>query len=540
LSGNATFSFDAGGRLSASTASIPSGGTLSQAFAYDSEGRVNDVELQMRGAGITYNANNQIASIAYPAGFTISYSYDSDGRLTEISKDSTPLTSYRYDSAGRLEEREDSNGVVTDYTYDTLSRVTGITITKTGTGVIWSNTYGYNAVGNRVYTEFIGGKGDAYQYDAIGQVTGVKYHADNADSGYNTATNAGKTETFGYDAAGNRNASSATGLAPLTYGVNDINQYTSISDSSTPTYNSRGDVATYDGWTYSYNAAGNLIKAVKGSTTLEYFYDGFGNRVGEKQGSETAWLLHLGTTVLESHKSVAGTQTSYIHGSGIDAPVAQVLNGGALEFVYQDVLGNIVLLANASGSIVETYRYGVWGDVRVFDASGTLLTTAPKSRYLFTGRDYDAETGLYHYRTRAYSPKLGRFMQIDSIDFGGSDLNLYRYVANNPLNFADPLGMEAECTRLNSRVLKEWDTDRYYIKSQKMRAFDVLGLVNDFVGNSMMELWVNKYGRDFTMRQVEQWNCKDPCTGRQWTEERKKDLRSDTEYYYEPELRFAG
>jgi RHS repeat-associated protein len=100
----------------------------------------------------------------------------------------------------------------------------------------------------------------------------------------------------------------------------------------------------------------------------------------------------------------------------------------------------VVLLSSASGSILEAYRYGVWGDVRVFNAAGGQLITAPKSRFLFTGRDYDAEMGLYHSRTRAYSPKLGRFMQIDSVDFSGDDLNLYRYCMNNPLNYRDPFG----------------------------------------------------------------------------------------------------
>ena len=33
--------------------------------------------------------------------------------------------------------------------------------------------------------------------------------------------------------------------------------------------------------------------------------------------------------------------------------------------------------------------------------------------------EYDSETGLYHYRARAYSPALGRFLQPDPISFSG-------------------------------------------------------------------------------------------------------------------------
>ncbi len=47
-------------------------------------------------------------------------------------------------------------------------------------------------------------------------------------------------------------------------------------------------------------------------------------------------------------------------------------------------------------------------------------------------REYDLETGLYHYRVRAYSPQLGRFLQFDPIDFPGGDFNCFRYISNRP------------------------------------------------------------------------------------------------------------
>jgi len=70
------------------------------------------------------------------------------------------------------------------------------------------------------------------------------------------------------------------------------------------------------------------------------------------------------------------------------------------------------------------------------------VTTVPQSRFLFTGREYDALTGIYHYRARAYSTKLGRFLQLDPIDFDGGDLNVYRYVGNDPVNWIDPWGLQ--------------------------------------------------------------------------------------------------
>jgi hypothetical protein len=36
---------------------------------------------------------------------------------------------------------------------------------------------------------------------------------------------------------------------------------------------------------------------------------------------------------------------------------------------------------------------------------------------------------------------MGRFLQTDPTRFAGSDINLYRYVGNNPPNQTDPLGL---------------------------------------------------------------------------------------------------
>ena len=65
---------------------------------------------------------------------------------------------------------------------------------------------------------------------------------------------------------------------------------------------------------------------------------------------------------------------------------------------------------------------------------------------MFTGREYDSETGLYFYRARYYDPKIGRFISEDPIGFQGGDLNLYAYVRNNPVNRTDPYGEKVTIT----------------------------------------------------------------------------------------------
>ena len=64
-------------------------------------------------------------------------------------------------------------------------------------------------------------------------------------------------------------------------------------------------------------------------------------------------------------------------------------------------------------------------------------------RFGYTGQVWLPETGLYHYKARAYHPELGRFMQTDPIGVNGG-MNLYAYVGGDPVNYTDPLGLKQE------------------------------------------------------------------------------------------------
>ncbi len=61
-------------------------------------------------------------------------------------------------------------------------------------------------------------------------------------------------------------------------------------------------------------------------------------------------------------------------------------------------------------------------------------------RFQYTGQMWLPEAGLYYYRARFYNPRIGRFMQTDPIMYAGG-ANLYAYVANDPVNATDPLGL---------------------------------------------------------------------------------------------------
>src|SRR4030042_2967502 len=73
---------------------------------------------------------------------------------------------------------------------------------------------------------------------------------------------------------------------------------------------------------------------------------------------------------------------------------------------FFDGLGSVVALSDAAGDTVQTYAYTVFGEPAASDANHP-------NPFLFTARRFDPETGLSHYRARAYNPYLGRLLQTD-------------------------------------------------------------------------------------------------------------------------------
>jgi RHS repeat-associated protein len=104
-----------------------------------------------------------------------------------------------------------------------------------------------------------------------------------------------------------------------------------------------------------------------------------------------------------------------------------------------DANGNVGQLVNATtGALAARYEYDPFGNTLVADGP-----EAQNNPYRFSTKPYDAETGLYAYIFRYYSPKLGRWWTRDPIEEQGG-LNLYGFVGNNPVNSIDFLG-KATC-----------------------------------------------------------------------------------------------
>ena len=101
-------------------------------------------------------------------------------------------------------------------------------------------------------------------------------------------------------------------------------------------------------------------------------------------------------------------------------------------YYHFDGLGSVVALSNSNGDSCQSYQYSVYGQVAASDPNHP-------NPYMFTGRRFDIETGLYYYRARYYNPHIGRFMQTDPVGYDDG-INWYAYCGNNPLAYVDPSG----------------------------------------------------------------------------------------------------
>ncbi|TVS19588.1 MAG: RHS repeat-associated core domain-containing protein, partial [Planctomycetaceae bacterium] len=110
-------------------------------------------------------------------------------------------------------------------------------------------------------------------------------------------------------------------------------------------------------------------------------------------------------------------------------------------YYLNDANFNVTALLNTAGDAVERYVYSPYGVVTIYDATWTNSRSA--STYanvtLYTGRELEAEIGLYYYRNRYYGAELGRFVSRDVIGYVAGDTSLCHY-CGNPLIATDSTG----------------------------------------------------------------------------------------------------
>ena len=138
-----------------------------------------------------------------------------------------------------------------------------------------------------------------------------------------------------------------------------------------------------------------------------------------------------------------GTTTSYAYGA--EGLTAQYNSGTEQNLLYHyDNIGSTTLLTNLTGTIIERFAYGTYGE---------LLQKAKNAvRFLYNG-SYGVvtdENGLYYMRARYYNPDIKRFLNQD-IKVGdisnGQGLNRYAYCEGNPVSMVDPFGLSPQISQ---------------------------------------------------------------------------------------------
>jgi len=400
---------------------------------------------------VTYPSSNDFLSkvkVFFGIKENIVFGYDPDNRLSSIKAKANAKLEYDflYDTVGRLSavgpglaSTSDKPGVVGRYEYDSASRLTALA---------WSNpkvelqklSYTYDLVGNALsYTDSQGSF--IYEYDDANRLTKVVYPN-------------GESETYVYDAAGNRFEKRSSTQGVVKYSYNEANQLLSSSDGTSYAYDKNGNLIskTIGDLTtrYTWNDENRLVRIDYADGTYNtYTYDGLGRRISKRDRQfRTVFYLYDGVHLAQELDDKGRVLSSYISGFAIDHPYSVTHDGEIYYFLY-DRLGSVIGLADNEGSLVASYKYDAWGNI--IEETGTI-----ENALRFTGREWDAESGLYFYRSRYYDPSIGRFISRDPLpDLIGllPNQNRYQYVRNNPINYIDPYGSQGNPWDHNKGIL---------------------------------------------------------------------------------------
>ena len=271
-------------------------------------------------------------------------------------------------------------------------------------GAAWSQTYGYDAFGNRAVTAGV--------WNQTGVLAGTTMpnpgNTPQSVSQFNGQNQWVRGAGDAYDGAGNQ-----------------------VSTAQYLNYGTVGSAFTYDG----ENRLLTTNIAQTGGPT--FVYDGEGRRVQKISGSATTTYIHDAKGELVAEYSTAAPTPS------------------GTDYLTADTLGSTRLITDATGNPTRCIDYLPFGEeipTGVDGRSGCYgsltspqyPTTPDVAAQKFTGKERDAETGLDFFEARYFSSAQGRFSSPDPM--GGSltdpqSLNRYAYALNNPLRFTDPTGL---------------------------------------------------------------------------------------------------
>ena len=291
-----------------------------------------------------------------------SYTYNPAGQLTSVANPAGQVESYTYNSAGQEIKRTQPDGSVTNYAYNANGQLSSLT---DGSGNLITQ-YTYNIAGQLSSTVDGNGQITNYTYDANGNVTQIqtKTAAGTVTSQLNytydaaghpvTATSLDGGWTYTYNANGELThavfASTNASIAnqDLTYKYDAAgNRTQTIFNGAVDNYTTNGlnQYTSSNGTTYSYDADGNLVQMVQNGQTTTYTYNSQ-NQLISTTGPSGATTYTYDALGNVVSTSVNGVVSNYI----IDPLAVSTSATGPLSAIAQ--------VYNASGQVTATYDYG--------------------------------------------------------------------------------------------------------------------------------------------------------------------------------------
>jgi RHS repeat-associated protein len=420
-----TFTYDALNRLltddNAGTPGVPN---VILTYGYNAVGNVTSVSDNFGVAvGSAYDARDLLVSRTWQGGgldpARIDFGYDDRRDRTSIE---------RFADVGGMQQIGRST-----FTYDANRRLSHATHFDALDVALADYDYDYD-LADQLIQQVINGNTSDYTYDAAGQLTDVD-HSAQADEGYV------------YDANGNRTAGTVIGPNNRLLSDGTFN-YTYDNEGNLVT---KTEIATGVVTEFTYDHRGRLTRVERrdaGGAILsaaEYTYDIFDRRIAKTvdsdgdgpQASETTRFVYDGEHVWADFDESGSALARYLFGDQIDELLARHRAGEGTAWYLTDHLGTVRDIVDAAGALINHIDYDSFGNV-VAESN-----PAAGDRFKFTGREFDAETGLYYYRARYYDAAIGRFLSEDPLGFDAGDANLYRYVGNAPTIGTDPFGLTA-------------------------------------------------------------------------------------------------
>ncbi len=390
----------------------------------------------------TYDKNGNRKTLTDPAGQT-SYVYDELNRLRSLTNPAGQIISFDYDALSRRTKNTLPNGTTASFAYDPASQLLNLANTEGATNLS-KYTYAYDKTGNRNQVDQERSAAAvfpalAYQYDALNRLTRA------AQPPLPGIT----VESYNYDPVGNRLRRDGQSVDAIFDAANRLLEDQNFTYDYDPNGNLTQKTEKVDGatTTYTYDAENRLTRIdFPGGRFAEYRYDGLGRRIEKNDNGQITRYVYDNEDILFEFDGANTLLARYTHGPDIDEPLVMerdVNGNGGFEaterFSYHaDGLGSVTELTDSTGAAARAYVYDSFGQIT--QQAGTL-----QNPYTYTGREFDAESGLYYYRARYYDARVGRFLQEDPVSRNirqPAALNLYPYVNNNPLNFVDPSGSQ--------------------------------------------------------------------------------------------------